>query len=210
MSSNYLKISGVFCILTGALQLFSCSSQTSPENVVRQYALAVNSHSVDSVMQYYTDDIVFIITSRLDVSGTDAMRGISEHDSTLGTILTLADYRTKGDSVYCSVTEKNDYLSAAGLAAAYYPNAVFAVKNGRISFIEATMADSTSEELKNALSGFEPWVEENYPDTLAQMSPQGKFIHNGKNAATLLALLKEWQASTASESPSNQPTSSPE
>lgn len=185
--------------LTAFAAILGCSVEPAPENVVRQYEKAVNSKSVDSVMKLYSDDIIFQISSRLNVSGTDELRGIAEHDSVLNTNLSMANYLTKGDSVYCTITEKNDYLTAAGLTTAYYPQAVFVVNDGKISSIRAAMADSTSEELKEALVGFKPWVEENYPDTLKEIYPEGIFVHNGKNAEMLLSLLREWKEKAQEE-----------
>lgn len=160
----------------------------------------MNSHNVDELMQVYSDDIRFEIPSmRMMLSGKDALRGIAEYDSVLNTIMTLSDIRVSGDSVLCEITETNDWMNAAGFSSAHYSQAVFVVKCGKISYIGAVISDSSAKYFRNTLQSFMPWGNDNYPDDMAEMMPEGDFIFSAKSGETIIRLLREWRAGSERE-----------
>ncbi|MEE9554742.1 MAG: nuclear transport factor 2 family protein [candidate division Zixibacteria bacterium] len=200
MRSITSLIRSMTSILLAICLIIDCSQSRSSEEIVENYRIALNSHNVDKLMSIYSDDIRFEIPSmRMMLSGKDALRGIAEYDSALKTIMTLTNIRVDGDSVLCEITETNDWMNAAGFSSAHYPQATFVVKDGKISYIGAVISDSSAANFRNTLQSFMPWGNGNYPDVIAEMMPEDKFIFNGKNGATMVRLLREWRAAMESK-----------
>ena len=197
---NTKYISIIIAALSIALFILSCSFKPSPKKVVEDYVRAYNTHRVDDIMALYSDDILFEITGfGLSVSGKESVKGIAEYDSVLNTILTLSDISVNGDTVFCSLTENNDWCKAAEIPAAYYPKTTFIVKNYKISQIHAEIADSSLENFEGVLDYFVHWGNENYPDKMRRMAPDGIFIYNAENGETMVSMLREWKAATKQE-----------
>ena len=173
--------------------LVSCSFTPSPETIVTDYSRVLSSHDVDSLMTYYSDDIVFDIPQMsMYLEGKNALRGVAEYDSVLGTIMTLGELSSFGDTVFCSITEKNKWLTIAGIDSAYYPKATFIISNNHISVIQAELSDSTERQMRTVMSSFIPWLNENFPHYVRLMMPDGKFIFNAKHGELILMLLSQW------------------
>lgn len=200
MRSTASRIRSITVISLAICLIIGCARQPSTETIVENYRVALNSHNVDELMQVYSDDIRFEIPSmRMMLSGKDALRGIAEYDSVLNTIMTLSNIRVSGDSVLCEITETNDWMNAAGFSSAHYPQAVFVVKGGKISYIGAVISDSSAKYFRNTLQSFMPWGNDNYPDDMAEMMPEGDFIFNAKSGETIIRLLREWRAGSERE-----------
>lgn len=200
MRSTASRIRSITVISLAICLIIGCARQPSTETIVENYRVALNSHNVDELMQVYSDDIRFEIPSmRMMLSGKDALREIAEYDSVLNTIMTLSNIRISGDSVLCEITETNDWMNAAGFSSAHYPQAVFVVKGGKISYIGAVISDSSAKYFRNTLQSFMPWGNDNYPDDMAEMMPEGDFIFSAKSGKTIIRLLREWRAGSERE-----------
>ena len=188
------------CLAASLMGIFDCSTSLTPENVVQNYREALNSHNVDSLMNYFGDDIVFEIPSmRMKLSGRPALRGLAEYDSVLNTNMVLTNIKAKGDTVICDITETNEWMNAAGMTSAYYPEAIFVVINGKISHIKTEISDSSAVNFDKVLSEFVPWANENHPESMAEMMPEGNFVFNAKNGETVVRLLRQWRQAMESE-----------
>jgi hypothetical protein len=173
----------------------SCTHSQYPQEVVIAYRDAVNSHLTDSVMSFYTSDAVFEIPAlNTFLQGTEELRGLTCYDSVLHSHLEIDSIRVYGDTAFCSVLETNDWLTAAGVGSAYFPNVTFILENRRISFINAALSDSSGQQLKTVLSSFLPWVHVKYSTEFAGVAPNGQFLYNAKSAQMMVAFLKEWRA----------------
>ncbi len=202
VSKNVMTGKGLLalCLLASLICILACSTSSSPEEIVQEYKEALNSHNVDSLMRYYAADAVFEIAGLgMSLSGKDSIRGVAEYDSVLNTILYLSNLTVRGDSVFCEITESNDWMNAAGMTSAYYPQAIFVVINGKISRIKAEISDSSAANFDKVLSEFVPWANENYPESMAEMMPEGNFVFNGKNGETVVRLLRQWRGAIESE-----------
>lgn len=200
MRSTASRIRSITVISLAICLIIGCARQPSTETIVENYRVALNSHNVDELMQVYSDDIRFEIPSmRMMLSGKDALREIAEYDSVLNTIMTLSNIRITGDSVLCEITETNDWMNAAGFSSAHYSQAVFVVKGGKISYIGAVISDSSAKYFRNTLQSFMPWGNDNYPDDMAEMMPEGDFIFSAKSGETIIRLLREWRAGSERE-----------
>jgi ketosteroid isomerase-like protein len=197
------------CTTTGSLNaivmaalLFSCSNKKPPEAIIREYLHAKNSHQVSTSMQYIADDAVLEIPGLgMIIKGKEKRREIAEYDSVLNTTLTPSDLTVRGDTVFCSVIERNDWLEAAGIPSVYYPSTMHVVKDGKIVYSSGRMADTSAAEIGRVLGEFVPWGNENHPETMSRMMPGGIFIYNAQNGETVVGLLRQWREAAAGESP---------
>jgi hypothetical protein len=187
-------------VVTGAV-MYSCSNKTSPQGIVEAHINAKNAHQVSASMQYIGDDAVLEIPGLgMIITGKEERRRIAEYDSVLNTILTPSDFTVHGDTVSCSIIERNDWLAAAGIPAIYYPTTMHVVKDGMIVYSSGRMADSSAADIGNVLGEFVPWANENHPEEMDRMMPAGRFIYNAQNGETIVGLLRQWQEATAGES----------
>ena len=123
------------------------------------YKEALNSHNVESLLSYYHNDIVFNIPDlMMHISGKDVLRGVAEYDSVLNTIMELSNITLSNDTVFCSIRETNDWMSAAGISSAFYPKSIFVVKENKIIYIEADLADSCLKNFSDLFGSFLPWA----------------------------------------------------
>ncbi len=196
VSTNVMTGKGLqaLCLLASLICILACSTSSSPEEIVQNYKEALNSHNVDSLMNYFSDDIVFEIPSmRMKLSGKPALRGLAGYDSVLNTNMVLTNIRVGGDTVICGITETNEWMNAAGMTSAHYPEAIFVVINGKISHIKTEISDSSAADFDKVLSEFVPWANENYPESVTEMMPEGNFVFNAKNGETVVRLLRQWR-----------------
>lgn len=188
------KISIIFIIPIVILP-YSCSFQPSPKKIVEDHISARNSHQVTAAMDYLADDALLEIPKMgIRIEGKEERRPIFEYDSTLHTILTPSNFSVSGDTVSCSITEHNDWIEATEIPDAYYPGVVFVVKNNKISYTFAELADSSKENFERVLEHFVFWGNEKYPEKMNRMAPDGDFVYNAENGVTVVDMLREWKA----------------
>ena len=172
----------------------SCSLSNSPEEIVLGYKDALNTHNVDSLLSFYSIDIVFSIPDlKMYLSGKDALRGVAEYDSVLNTIMTLSNVTVSNDTVFCSIRETNDWMNISGISSAFYPKSMFVVRENKIRYIEADMADSSLNNFAKILNSFFPWAKETYPNALDSLMPGGEFQFSSESASLYRELLKKWR-----------------
>jgi hypothetical protein len=169
--------------------------EQAPKNMVASYISIQNKHDISKTMELFTDDATFeVVGSIINLSGHEQIRGICEYDSVLGTIITASNFLTRGDTVYCDISETNEWLKAAGIDEANYYSSIFIVRDGKVAKLRAIASDETLSAFGAVLKDFVPWLEENYPGETKQLMPDGKFLYNGENGVLVLRLLKEWRS----------------
>ena len=172
---------------------FSCSPNL--KQLTQNYPTVYNTHKVNDIVNLYADDAVFEAVDQFSLSGKDQIRGIAKYDSALNIKMSVSDIETVRDSVFCNLSETNDWLQIAEIGEAHY-SVVFIFKDGLISKISASAKPETAEAFNNVLTLFLNWAKENKSDLLAEMMPEGKFIYNAENAMKTLTMLTEWKEST--------------
>jgi hypothetical protein len=203
MKFIYHRMSWILgAIVVTAAVMYSCSNKTSPQGIVEAHINAKNTHQVSASMQYIADDAVLEIPGlEMLIKGKEERRRIAEYDSVLNTVLTPSAFTVRGDTVFCSIIESNDWLEAAGIPEIYYPRTMHVVKDAKIVYSSGWMADSSAAEIGNVLGEFVPWASENHPEEMARMMPGGSFIYNAQNGEMVMGLLRQWRDATAGESP---------
>ena len=173
--------------------IFSCSQNLT--QLTQNYPTVYNTHNVNDIVNLYADDAVFEVVGQFSLSGKDQITGITKYDIVLNIKMSISNIETVRDSVFCNLTETNDWLQIAEIGEAHY-SVIFVFKDDLISKIIASAKPETAEAFNNVLGSLLIWAKENKPDLLTEMMPDGKFIYNAENAMKTLALLTEWKEST--------------
>ncbi|UCE65978.1 MAG: hypothetical protein JSU85_14160 [Candidatus Zixiibacteriota bacterium] len=185
----------VLFIMATAVLLYSCSFKPSPKKIVEDMISVKNTHQVTASLEYFADDALLEIPKMgIKMEGKEGRRAIAEYDSVLNTILAPSNFAISGDTVFCSVTEHNDWIEAAEIPDAYYPRVMFVVKDNKISYNFAELADSSKENFERVLDHFVFWGNDKYPEKMKTMAPEGDFIYNAENGIMVVDMLREWKA----------------
>ena len=183
----------LFPILVSVILIISCSENLT--QLTQNYPIVYNTHDVNDIVNLYADDAIFEVTGQFSFNGKDQIRDITKYDSVLNINMSLSNIEMVGDSVFCNLSETNDWLRTAEIGEAHY-SVIFTFKDGLISKIIASAKPETAKAFNNVLIPLMIWAKENKPDLLTEMMPGGKFIYNAENATKILALLTEWKEST--------------
>jgi hypothetical protein len=202
MKVNYAGKVLTIIVTAVMISLYSCSFKPSPEKIVEDMIKAKNSHQVSATLEYISDDAVLEIPKMgIKTTGKEGRRTIAEYDSALNTILTPSNFTVSGDTVFCSITEHNDWIAAAEIPDAYYPRIMFVVQDNKITYTYAELADSSKENFERVLDHFVFWGNDKYPEKMKKMAPQGDFVYNAANGAMVVDMLREWNAEQKQQEP---------
>ncbi|MCW8803628.1 MAG: nuclear transport factor 2 family protein [Ignavibacteriaceae bacterium] len=180
-------------ILVLVILIFSCSENLT--QLTQRYPTVYNTHNVNDIVNLYADDAVFEVAGQFALNGRDQIRDITKYDSVLNIKMSISNIEAVGDSVFCNLSETNDWLQIAEIGEAHY-SVIFVFKDGLISKINAAANPETAKAFSNVLTPLLIWARENKSDLLTEMMPGGKFIYNAENAMKTLNLLIEWKEST--------------
>ncbi len=183
----------LFLILVSVILIISCSENLT--QLTQNYPIVYNTHDVNDIVNLYADDAIFEVTGQFSFNGKDQIRDITKYDSVLNINMSVSNIETVGDSVFCDLSETNDWLRTAEIGEAHY-SVIFIFKEGLVSKIIASAKPKTAKAFNNVLTPLMLWAKENKPDLLSEMMPGGKFIYNAENATKTLALLTEWKENT--------------
>ncbi len=174
-----------------------CSKEKSPEEIVRAYIDAQNSHDIDKKLKYFDEETAFITQgSEMNMMGPEDIRRMSQYDSVLNTVLTIDNLRVDGTTIICKITEHNRWLDAAGLPPLQYDSTLFYVIGDKIRKVVSFPDSASLEGMTDVLNKFIPWLAEKYPYETTVMIPNGQFEYSAENAEKLLAYLREWRRTT--------------
>jgi len=180
----------------------NCSFKSSPEKIVEGFVKTYNSHQVSEIISLYHDSITFEVSGfGINLKGKESVRAIAEYDSALKTIMTLSNITASDDTVFCSLSEHNDWVEAAEIPDAYYPQTMFVVKDNKIERLYAEIADSSLENFERVLDYFVFWGNDKYPEKMKTMAPEGDFVYNAENGAMVVKMLREWKAEQKQQEP---------
>jgi hypothetical protein len=182
-----------FPIFVLATLIFSCSSNLT--QLTQNYPIVYNTHNVNDIVNLYADDAVFGVMGQFSLNGKDQIRDITKYDSVLNINMSVSNIKTVRDSVFCNLSETNDWLQIAEIGEAHY-SVIFIFKDGLISKIIASAKPETAKAFNNVLTRLMIWAKENRSDLLTEMMPEGKFIYDAENAMKTLTLLTEWKENT--------------
>ena len=181
-----------YCIIT--IQFCMIWFYCSPDllDLVKRYPEVYNTHDVEKIVSLYAADAVFEVVGQVSLQGINQIRDITQYDSVLNIHMSIGDLQRHGDTVFCRLTETNDWLKVAEIDIAYYL-AAFVFKKRFITYISAKAEPKTAEAFRQVLTPLMKWARVEKPDILREMMPEGKFNYNALNAGKTLALLKTWK-----------------
>ena len=190
MKKNYKTWVPIFVLAT---LIISCSSNLT--QLTQNYPIVYNTHNVNDIVNLYADDAVFEVKGQFSLNGKDQIRDITKYDSVLNINMSVSNIETVRDSVFCNLSETNDWLQIAEIGEAHY-SVIFIFKDGLISKIIASAKPETAKAFNNVLTPLMIWAKENRSDLITEMMPEGKFIYDAENAMKTLNLLTEWKENT--------------
>jgi len=166
-----------------------------PLEAVKAWTEAHNSHNLSRLNDLYGENITFELAGMMEAEGKQGAREVAEFDRATKSQRTLNELRLEGDTVYCDLTEKNEWLRTAGIREAHYSGA-FTVREGQIEAIRFEPKPETKQATEEALSSFTQWASEEKPEHLAEIMPEGKITYDAKSAKKWLPLMQEWRDTT--------------
>lgn len=163
--------------------------------LVKLYEQAANRHNLDAI------DALFAADAEYELEGQDVLRGVAQlkalhaYDAGINTQLEIQDCESGENTVTCRITERNDWLSAAGLAPILYPRAEFTFAGDRIRRLKVGMDEERIQEIGDVLHDFMPWLFDAYPAASERIfTPAGDFVYSRDNGELVVRLLREWRA----------------
>jgi hypothetical protein len=171
----------------------SCSPSLTSQILAMEKAH--NLHQLDKELSFYADDARFEFVGEFAVQGKDKLRKIFTVDVLLNNSLAFSDISIVGNSVFCTVEEKNDMWRALGVEKVYERCEIF--KNGLIQEVRATKSaqSESAAELDKADEAFSAWADKNRPEEVARLlggKPFEGFL-TPENALGFLKLAREWK-----------------
>lgn len=164
-----------------------------PEVVLQGYEDAHNSHDVNAELSYLVKDVQFDLVGSWTKKGIGELSKIAEWDARLNSQLDFHIQHIKGDSIFCSAIEKNDWLSAIGLEMLEHPNIIFVIKNGLIHHIMAYPSEGDRAKINDFIINISNWSHETGNSTLDDLLPGGHFIYSASAASQWLELINQWK-----------------
>lgn len=164
-------------------------------SLVRLYQEAANRHNLDAVASLFADEAEYELVGQEVLRGKEQVRALHAYDAGIGTQLEVTNCDLEGETVTCSITERNQWLAAAGLGPIVYREASFAYTGDRISRMTVAMDEEKIEEIGEVLYAFTPWLFDTHPDEAARIfTPEGDFVYSQENGERVVYLLREWRA----------------
>jgi hypothetical protein len=163
--------------------------------LVQSYAQACNERDIEAAMAMCTDDIRFEMVGAGTKVGKDDVRLFHEFLAELNVSLSMQDLAVSGDTVSHRTMERNDVLRLVGIGEITYANCHVSFRDGLIAGIQAELAPSSREAFDAAMRPVMAWASRERKEVLAQLMPQGEFVHTAQNARIWLALLQDWRQS---------------
>jgi ketosteroid isomerase-like protein len=160
--------------------------------VVEAFQEAYNGHDLDRLMALYAANASFEVLEAFSLRGKEELRDLAEHDFVLNVQMSCSQFDDRGDSVMCHLTETNDWLRTAGVARARYA-AIFVVQGGRITSVRAEPDPATVQAYQTVSIPLLAWANQESPELVKEMMPEGQFLYNAENAKHFLSLLREWK-----------------
>ena len=189
------RISPVLIAMAVFGLFYSCSFKPSPKKTVEDMLNVKNNGDVMGMLGYFSDEAVLEIPMmQIMLEGKDGIRNIAQYDSAVHSVMTPSNFTISGDTVFCSITEHNDWIDAAEIPDAYYPKNIFVVRDGMITYANSQLADSSKENFEKVLDQFVFWGNEKYPQKMKTMAPMGEFVYSAENGTMVVEMLREWKA----------------
>lgn len=161
---------------------------------IKSYVRALNEHDVDKAASFFGAEVVFRTPRSTSTLEADAIRAMLGWDAATGASVATADLEWDGgDTVTCTVTERNEFYRLLGIAEQSY-GATFHFEGDLIREMTLEPVSADAPSLEQAMQPFLDWASANHGLVLKEIYPDGSMAVSADSARTWLELLREWRA----------------
>ena len=182
-----------FLPIVAAVFVFLMSCAPDLAERVREYEAIYNTHDVDKIMSFYTDDVRFEIVGVWVKHGKESVRELAEWDEATNLRMTISDISVSGDTATFILAEQNEWWTLAGIGEVRYEPCVTVFRDGLICELRATMTQESIDAYAKSWPSIIAWAKQHRPELVAELLPGGRFIYGREPARKWLSLLQEWR-----------------
>jgi len=157
---------------------------------------AYNSHDVEKLMSFYTDDIRFEVVGFFVKEGKEDIRKLTEYDAAVNVHMSISNIKVSGDTVTFTLIESNDWFRLAGVEELIYEPNRIVFHGGLIKEIKTEITPESAKAAGEAWQAIMQWASKERSEELADLMPGGEFIYSAESARKWLALLRQWREVT--------------
>ena len=119
-------------------------------------------------------------------------RAVSGYNAAVGSDWTIKATKLEKGRVHATLTEKNDWMRAAGIQEAHYEGD-FHIKDGRIEAVHLKPTTETQKAHAKALAEFAEWVAREHPEQYSEVLADGRLLYKESAGKALVELMHQWQ-----------------
>ena len=189
-------------IVFASILIISCliaSCGSGREGFIKKFEAAVNSHSVDSVLAFYANDVTVNMGRVQTPVPREDMRPLAEWDSIVGSQIRLEISRVNGDSIIGRKIEKSEWFRLYGLDSVIFDPWIVLVEDNQITAINAQLTIESATRMSQAYNSVQEWAKTERRHELNELMPDGNFRYGTEMAIRWLKLLREWRKATGQE-----------
>lgn len=172
------------------------STDPDPRSVVEAFLAAANRHDREAALALLAEDYVFRETGSLQGMDREDMGDLFAWDEVIESRAHYEALEVGEGEIVGVFSETNALYRALGIPRTSC-RLTFRLRDGLITeqIIEQVLGEGPTFE--EALAPFLEWAEENSPDDVEQLLPDGALVFNPRMAARWLVLLDRWRADGA-------------
>ncbi|NNF34816.1 MAG: hypothetical protein HKN68_11935 [Saprospiraceae bacterium] len=175
----------IICIF---LAFICCSTPSADPSIIESYFKTHNNHLVKDALEYYHEEITFTLIGVWTKKGKKEIATLETWDSTLHSSLKLKDYKINGDTIFCTVVEKNDWFNRIGIDSLIHDPTIFIIKDNLIHEIIATPEESIGIKMNETMEIIFGWCMENKDTTINELIIGGQFVYSAVAAESWMDL----------------------
>jgi len=176
---------------------------------IRMLEKAWNEGDLQTVLSFYTDDIVLSCNGRTEAAGKQGIAELLEMDVAAHCEIAFRHcLPVDDDTLACTLVERNDFYRCMGLEE-FRKIDIIRFRGGLIC--EETEACDVEQWqtmrrwTRSLFDSVHEWAQRERPEAVPEIWPDGELVHTKDNVGKLLALCHEWKAAICS-----QPDASPD
>lgn len=150
---------------------------------------AKDAHQLEKL---YAEGSVYELKGAGALSTILDAKAVSGYNAAVGTDWTIKAARLEKEHVHAALTEKNEWLRAAGIHEAHYEGD-FQIKDGRIEAVYLKPKRETQQAQEKALAEFSEWVAREYPEQYSEVLTDGRLLYKESAGKALVELMHQWQ-----------------
>ena len=165
---------------------------------VKGYVEALNGHDTELALSFVAEELRFVAPDVDITLDRPAVRKMLEWDAATDSMVSYEDLQWDGNVVTGEFTERNEFYALLGISERYY-RLTFRFEDRLIREIRLNPTKASSPRTSEALEPFLAWAVPRHQAVLDEIYPDGRFVFDGQAAEKWLALLREWDADTKTQ-----------